>query len=246
MVKILEISIFDKRPDDAVDLVIAGCMKSKNNLCISATSAHGLVTARENRNFADVLKKFYLNLPDGMPLVWVGKLKGKRRMRRCYGPDFFKNVIKASAKKNIKHYFCGGKGSVAEKLKKACKTKFKNNNVVGCFSPPFREMSDIELKKLGRAINHSKASIAWIGISTPKQEIFALRLSKFTKVNFIITVGAAFDFHTGGLKQAPKFMQRLGLEWLFRLYKEPKRLTKRYLKVVPFFLFYNLKDFLKL
>jgi N-acetylglucosaminyldiphosphoundecaprenol N-acetyl-beta-D-mannosaminyltransferase len=98
--------------------------------------------------------------------------------------------------------------------------------------------------QLGQQINASGANVVWIGLSTPKQETFAKLLSQYTDVQFLVTVGAAFDFHTGKVRQAPPFLQRIGLEWLFRLIKEPRRLYRRYLEIVPFFLYYNLKEFL--
>src|SRR5690606_709595 len=146
------------------------------------------------------------------------------KMERCYGPDFFRETMVATNQKEIKHFFCGGKDGIAEELKKVCETKFANFNVVGTFSPPFREMKDDELKELAAKINALNTNIVWIGLSTPKQEIFAYSLSKFTNVNFICTVGAAFDFHTGKVKQAPSWVQKMGLEWFFRLLMEPKRL----------------------
>ena len=102
-----------------------------------------------------------------------------------------------------------------------------------------------ELKKLANEINELGVNIVWIGLSTPKQEIFASRLRKYTKVDFICTVGAAFDFHTGNVIQAPKFLQNTGLEWLFRLVVEPKRLWRRYFEIVPKFIYYNLIEIIK-
>jgi len=180
-----------------------------------------------------------------MPAVWVGRLKGAREMGRCYGPEFFKETIMATKDKDIKHYFCGGKEGVADELIRVCENEFGNFNIVGTFSPPFREMADGEMKALAEDINNKKANIVWIGLSTPKQEIFAHHLAKYTNVHFICTVGAAFDFHTGKVKEAPKFVQKIGLEWLFRLIMEPERLFKRYLKVVPLFLIYGTIDVLK-
>ena len=132
------------------------------------------------------------------------------------------------------------KPGVAEELKNVCGQTFNNNNIEGFYSPPFREMSDDEMKGFRKKFNNKNTDIVWIGLSTPKQEIFAYRLSKYTKVHFIITVGAAFDFYTGKVKQAPKYIQKAGLEWLFRLLMEPKRLWKRYFEIVPLFILVQL------
>jgi N-acetylglucosaminyldiphosphoundecaprenol N-acetyl-beta-D-mannosaminyltransferase len=224
------------------DIIKQNAEVEKRNLLISATGAHGLVYAKRTKTFRDILASFYLNLPDGVPSVWIGRLKGASLMERCYGPDFFREMIVSTKDKPINHYFCGGKEKVAEELKKICVRKFGNGHVVGTYSPPFREMSDEELNALAQDINSKHTDIVWIGLSTPKQEIFAHRLSKFTEVHFLCTVGAAFDFYTGNVKQAPKFIQRSGLEWLFRLLIEPKRLWKRYFEIVPKFLFYSITE----
>ena len=158
-----------------------------------------------------------------MPGVWVGRLKGAKQMNRCYGPDFFKQVFQNSAGTSIKHFLCGGQDGVADELKAAVGEKFGNYQVVGTYCPPFREMTDDEFKELAKTINRSGANIVWIGLSTPKQERFARRLAQWANVNFIVTVGAAFDFHTNRVAQAPGWIQNLSLEWLFRLAAETKR-----------------------
>lgn len=218
---------------------------SKKNKCVSATGAHGIITAKKDKKFRKILNSFYANLPDGMPGVWVGRLKGAKEMQRCYGPDFFRDTMIATKDAKMNHFFCGGKEGVADKLKKTCEEKFGNYNVVGTYSPPFREMTDNELKELAEKISVLNTNILWIGLSTPKQEIFAYRLSKFTNVNFICTVGAAFDFHTGKVKQAPTWIQKIGMEWFFRLLMEPKRLWKRYFEIVPLFIWYNIIELIK-
>ncbi len=244
-VDILSIPIFAGNIELAVSYILKDFSDNAplKNRCISATGAHGLVEASESLEFKHILHAFFWNLPDGMPTVWVGRLKGNKQMQRCYGPDFFKAMLVASANKNIKHFFCGGKEGVAEKLRSHSQQEFKNEQVVGVFSPPFREMTDDEFQTLNEKIVASGANIVWIGLSTPKQEKFAIRLASFTQVSYIITVGAAFDFHTGLLKQAPKWMQKLGLEWFFRLLMEPQRLFKRYFKIVPQFIWLNIKEF---
>jgi N-acetylglucosaminyldiphosphoundecaprenol N-acetyl-beta-D-mannosaminyltransferase len=203
--------------------------------CISATGAHGLVEAHKDSTFKRVLSSFYWNLPDGMPLVWWGRLKGHATMDRCYGPDFFTAILQATSELEVAHFFCGGKPGVAEELKQAVEVKFGNKRVSGTYSPPFSPMQEEDWGNLVTKINEATAQIIWIGLSTPKQERFAYELAKRIKVRYIITVGAAFDFHTGRLAQAPRWMQRSGLEWFYRLCKEPRRLWKRYLEIVPKF-----------
>jgi len=183
-----------------------------------------------------------MNLPDGKPGVWVGRLKGAEDMERCYGPDVFAAIMEATADENVSHYLCGGAEGVAKSLKTACAEKFENRNVVGTYCPPFRPMSDDEFGALGADIDQAGADIVWIGISTPKQEHFAADLADHTSASLIITVGAAFDFHIGAVRQAPNWMQRAGLEWLFRVMMEPRRLFSRAVNVVTGFIYYNLKE----
>lgn len=247
MISVLNVPLYDKTIDNAVTDVIGRVKQwseSDTIHCISATGAHGLIEAHKDANFKAILCNFFLNLPDGMPAVWIGRLKGAKQMKRCYGPDFFKALISATADLPINHFFCGGKEGVALHLQEVCSIKFANKCVTGTYCPPFRELTDDEMIALGQQIIDSGAHIVWIGLSTPKQEKFADRLSRVTKTCFIITVGAAFDFHTGNVKQAPKWMQNAGLEWFFRLIMEPKRLYRRYFEIVPKFIWLNIKEFL--
>lgn len=247
MVTVLDVPLYDKNIDDAVaellDQLKHGS-KEGEPFCISATGAHGLIEAHKDASFKKILQGFFMNLPDGMPGVWVGRMKGAKRMKRCYGPDFFKALITATGSLPVNHFFCGGKEGVADQLKEVCQEQFANNRVTGVYCPPFRELTDAEMAVLGQRIIDSGAHIVWIGLSTPKQEKFAKRLSNYTKTGYIVTVGAAFDFYTGRVKQAPKWMQNMGLEWFFRLLMEPKRLYKRYFEIVPKFIWLNIKEFL--
>jgi N-acetylglucosaminyldiphosphoundecaprenol N-acetyl-beta-D-mannosaminyltransferase len=219
---------------------------SKKCLCISATGAHGLIETTKNALFAEALKGFYWNLPDGMPLVWLGRFKGAMNIQRCYGPDFFSKVIIETKLLKVNHFFCGGNQGVADELRKVCLNKYGNNNVSGTYCPPFLDVDKYNYSEISDIINKTDTNILWIGLSTPKQELFAYYLSKYVNVDFIICVGAAFDFHTGKIKQAPNNIQKIGLEWLYRLCMEPKRLYRRYLEIVPKFIIYNILEFLRI
>lgn len=244
MAKILGIPLYNKSIDTACEEIL-GIIQGelKTNRCISATGAHGMVYAYQNPGFHSILNQFFWNLPDGMPGVWIGRLKGEKEMKRCYGPAFFSAWMTKTANQPITHYLCGGKEGVADELRKACSNKFGNNNIVGTYCPPFRNLTEAEWQFLGKDIVEKKADVVWIGLSTPKQEMFAHLLAEYTQTHFIATVGAAFDFHTDKISFAPKWMQNAGLEWLFRLLSEPKRLYKRYFTIVPLFMYYNLKEF---
>ncbi len=246
MARVDNVMIFNGDISEATEIVLKDCSRAeKSNRLISATGAHGIVSAHRDPGFRRVLDSFYLNLADGMPAVWVSRLKGDRQIKRCYGPDFFEAVMVASASSEIRHYLCGGKEGIAEELQRVCAERFGNSNVVGVYCPPFRELSDAEISALANDINKRNVDIVWIGLSTPKQEQLAYRLAQCTEVQFLCTVGAAFDFHTGRLKEAPRWLQPLGLEWLFRLLVEPRRLWKRYLTVVPLLIIYETTDLLR-
>lgn len=241
---IFDIPFFCHSIDCAVENIIDTCLGcgTKKNHIVTATSAYGIsITKRDNR-FFQLLQNTYLNLPDGIPAVWVGRCKDASSMMRCPGPDFFKEVLRQSSPHPIKHFFYGGKENIAEELKMSCRKKLGNTNVVGTFCPPFRSITDEEIVSHAEMINSAAPDILWIGISTPKQEFIAERLSLYTNVHFIITVGAAFDFYTGKVKRAPEFMQKLGLEWSYRILKEPRRLLMRYVRAVPEVIFYGIKD----
>jgi N-acetylglucosaminyldiphosphoundecaprenol N-acetyl-beta-D-mannosaminyltransferase len=244
-VNVLGIPIYAADISSAASSVINNCSETeRRNYCVSATGAHGLVFAKKNKQFEETLKSFFLNLPDGMPGVWIGKIKGAKQMKRCYGPSFFEEVMIKSKDLPMTHFFCGGNEGIAVALKGAVSVKFHNDRVVGTLCPPFLKINDYNYAEIAAEINRTNANVVWIGLSTPKQELFAANLAKKTNVNYIITVGAAFDFHTDKVRQAPHIIQIAGLEWLFRLIMEPQRLYKRYLEIVPLFIYYNFKEFL--
>ncbi len=171
-----------------------------------------------------------------MPLVYIGRLLGFLQMRRCYGPDLMLAIMAESVKKGYRHFFYGGKEGVAEKLKSAMEQRFPGIQVVGTYCPPFRPLNDREESELAQMVAAAHPHFFWVGLSTPKQEMFMANYLSKLDVNVMLGVGAAFDFHTGSIKSAPPWMQKMALEWLYRLLQEPKRLWKRYLINNPLFL----------
>jgi N-acetylglucosaminyldiphosphoundecaprenol N-acetyl-beta-D-mannosaminyltransferase len=242
-VMVLNIPIFNRDIQTAASNLIQTCLhSSKTNRKISATGAHGSVFAQKNEEFFEVLNSFTHNLPDGQPMVWVGKMKNASQMQRCYGPDFFEEVMRSSADTPIRHFLCGGREGVAEKLAEACGEKFGNFNICGTYCPPFLPVSEYDYPGIAKQINEAQADVVWIGLSTPKQELFAYHLSKYTETHFINTVGAAFDFHTGSITKAPRLVAKMGMEWFYRLCQEPRRLFSRYAEIVPLFIYYNFRE----
>lgn len=214
---------------------ITDAVHERNKGYICVTGVHGVMEAQNDPAFRKILNGAFLCTPDGMPMVWVGRLKGQREMSRVYGPDLMLDVCAASETNGWKHFFYGGAVGVAETLTGKLKARFPKLEVAGTFAPPFRSLNPNEEKQLVEMVHAARPDIFWVGLSTPKQEKFMAELLPKLDVTLMIGVGAAFDFHSGRIKQAPRWMQRSGLEWFFRLCQEPRRLAKRYFKNNPLF-----------
>ena len=214
---------------------IAEVVRARRKGYICVTGVHGVMEAQDDDDFKKILNAAFLCTPDGMPMVWAGKLNGQREMRRVYGPDLLLDVCAWSETSGAKHFFYGGADGVAELLAQKLKLKFPKLEIVGTFTPPFRALNTDEEKKLREQVAATQPDIFWIGLSTPKQEKFMAEFLPKLDTTLMIGVGAAFDFHSGRVKQAPRWMQRSGLEWFYRLCSEPRRLAKRYFKNNPLF-----------
>jgi N-acetylglucosaminyldiphosphoundecaprenol N-acetyl-beta-D-mannosaminyltransferase len=174
--------------------------------------------------------------PDGVPLVWASHWLGHREVSRVYGPDLLMAACERSLQSGWSHYFYGGADGVPEKLGSNLRVRFPGIKIAGMESPPFRKLSPEEDQAAVERINASGADILWVGLGAPKQEYWMAEHLGKIKAPVMIGVGAAFDFHAGVKKQAPLWMRRNGLEWVFRLASEPRRLWKRYLVNNPRFL----------
>lgn len=201
---------------------------------ICVRDVHGIMQARSDPRLIALHREAAMVTPDGMPLVWIGRRRGFPVERTC-GPDLMEHVLHLSVESGLCHYFYGGKPGVAERLASVFQAKYTGLTVVGGESPPFATPSEEELAGVAARIRNSGADVVWIGLSTPKQELLMQRLAPLVSAT-LIGVGAAFDFHTGAVRRAPKWMQRSGLEWSFRLLSEPRRLWRRYLVMAPQFL----------
>ncbi|MGB9601527.1 MAG: WecB/TagA/CpsF family glycosyltransferase [Verrucomicrobiia bacterium] len=210
--------------------------KIKGYICV--TGVHGVSVAQEDAEFKKILNKSLLCTPDGMPLVWLGRYYYKRKeMDRVYGPDLMKLICQWSKTNGRSHFLYGGLPGVANSLKQRLETEYPGINIVGCYTPPFRPLNASEEQELIELVRNAKPDIIWVGLSTPKQERFMAQYIQKLDTTLMIGVGAAFDFLTGRVRQAPLWMRRAGLEWFFRMCIEPKRLIPRYLKNNPVFLF---------
>ncbi len=196
---------------------------------IAVTGMHGVVEAQHDSTFKNVLNAADLVVPDGMPLVWLGRLQGQSLPRRVYGPELMLAFCQASAPRGYRHFFFGGAPGVPEQLAEVLQERFPELQVVGTYSPPFRSLTPQEDEEIIQVIRNAAPDIVWVGLSTPKQEQWMYEHRERLSVPVLIGVGAAFDFHTGRVKQAPLWMREHGLEWLFRLIQEPRRLWRRYI-----------------
>ena len=214
---------------------IAGAVRERRRGYLCVTGVHGVMEAQDDDGFKRILNGALLCTPDGMPMVWAGKLNGHHDMNRVYGPDLMLAVCAWSETSGAKHFFYGGADGVAELLAQKLKVKFPRLAVVGTFTPPFRALNAEEVKQLQAQISAAQPDIFWVGLSTPKQEKFMAEFLPNLDATLMIGVGAAFDFHSGRVRQAPRWMQRSGLEWFYRLCSEPRRLAKRYCRNNPLF-----------
>ncbi len=200
---------------------------ARQYICIC--TVHTVMECQRDPTFMAVVNGAGLRTPDGMPLVWLSRRAGHRDVRRVYGPDLMLELCARSAATGHRHFFYGGGPGVADELAESLSARFPGLRVAGTHTPPMLPVGGLEDEATVRKINESGADIVWVGLGTPKQDWWVANHRPLLEAPVLIAVGAAFDFHTGRVRQAPGWMQRNGLEWLFRLSQDPKRLWKRYL-----------------
>jgi N-acetylglucosaminyldiphosphoundecaprenol N-acetyl-beta-D-mannosaminyltransferase len=223
--------------------IIDGWIANEERHYVCITGVHGVMESQRDEALRAIHNEAGMVTPDGMPLVWLSRLYGLKHVDRVYGPDLMLALCQQSG---YRHYFYGGAEGVPERLAERLTQRFPGLQVVGTHSPPFRPLTEEEDKRIIEEINALAPDVVWIGLSTPKQERWmAAHLGKL-QVPVMIGVGAAFDFHAGLVKQAPRWMQRSGFEWLFRLMAEPQRLWRRYFTNNPLFIALILGQFLGL
>lgn len=202
---------------------------------VCVADVHSVMLTRTNSMHRASLANADMITPDGMPLVWVSRLFGSRSTRRVCGPDLLSQVCAHSETAGWRHYFYGGAPGVAEEMVTTLLEKYPRLNVVGYQSPPFRPLTGEEDAAMVSDINAAEPDIVWVGLGCPKQEKWMFDHVHRIHNATLIGVGAAFDFHSGRVKRAPLWAQRAGLEWMFRLLSEPRRLWRRYLVLAPRF-----------
>jgi N-acetylglucosaminyldiphosphoundecaprenol N-acetyl-beta-D-mannosaminyltransferase len=203
---------------------------------VCVTGVHGVMESQRDSELLRIHNESGLTLPDGMPMVWAGRFAGARGIARVYGPDFMLAVCKLAAERGWASFFYGGAPEVPELLARRLGERFPGLPVAGCWSPPFRPLTEMEDAEVVDRINSSGAALVWVGLSTPKQERWmATHVDRLRAPAVLIGVGAAFDLHAGLKRDAPRWMGRLGIHWLYRLGQEPRRLSRRYATSNPRF-----------
>ncbi len=204
---------------------------------LTAAAVNLVMSARDDPATMRAVLDATLAVPDGQPLVWALRLLGHARATRVYGPDLMAHHCAHAARVGTPIYLYGGRSEQAlELLRARLSERFPGLRIVGGWSPPFRPLTSAERAWVVREIDGSGAQVVWVGTGQPKQELWMSEMRPLLQAPLLVGVGAAFDFHAGIVSQAPSWMQRNGLEWLYRLSREPRRLWRRYASQNPRFL----------
>jgi len=242
-IKILGTRIDLETYKSAIEKIEARINSRYSNTYVTLTCVDSLVNGYKSPLFRDICNNSFLSLPDGLPLVWVARSKGINKIKmNTRGTDLMYKFFENTSQKQYRHFLYGGKDGIAEELKKTLETKFQGVQIVGTYCPPFRKLTEEEDREICQIIESSKADIVWVGLGAPKQEYWMYEHRNKLNVSMMIGVGAAFDFLSGNKKEAPRWMKRIGLEWLFRLMSEPRRLWRRYLVGNSMFVYWLIKE----
>ena len=199
---------------------------SRNYMCVS--NVHTTITAYDDPEYLEVQNGGIMAIPDGGPLSTLGRKRGFDNMRRTTGPSYMEEIFKISVQKGYRHFFYGSTEETLNKMKQELKDKYPGLQIVGMYSPPFRELTEQEDKEVINMITEKVPDFVWVGLGAPKQEKW-MNKHKGKIEGFMIGVGAGFDYFAGNISRAPQWMQKLNLEWLYRMVQDPKRLLRRYL-----------------
>lgn len=216
---------FDKFVQTITDLV-----QVEKNITIFPVNVDVLLKSKQDAEFSFILKNAYFLTPDGMPILWASRILGKQLIAKISGSDLFPALCKAAAENKYRVFFLGAKPGVAQGASVNIKKLYPKLDVAGVYSPPFGfEKAEEENKNIVKMIVDNKPDILFVGLGVPKQEKWIWRYKDKINVPISMAVGASFDYMADNIKRAPRWMQRYGLEWFFRLCQEPRRLWKRYL-----------------
>jgi N-acetylglucosaminyldiphosphoundecaprenol N-acetyl-beta-D-mannosaminyltransferase len=217
---------------------VAAELRARRKGYVCMAGVHGIMEAQRNPELAAIFAASSFTFPDGTPTVWVGRLQGHKQMQRVAGPDLMLEIFRRKEFAGYTHFLYGGEPGVAEQLQERLTSQYPWIRIVGTCTPPFRELNSAEEQNLVSRVRRLKPDIVWVGISTPKQERFMHRYLPILNTTLMFGVGAAYDFHTGRLKDAPQWVKTIGMQWFHRLLQDPRRLWKRYLRNNPAFLWH--------
>jgi N-acetylglucosaminyldiphosphoundecaprenol N-acetyl-beta-D-mannosaminyltransferase len=228
---------------DAVDMegalrLVATLLRGTRKSYVCVAGVHGIMEAQRDPHLLEVYANAAMTIPDGMPLAWVGRMQGHVGMRRVAGPDLMLEVFRRKEFAETTHFLYGGHEGIATELREKLHQQFPWVKIVGTYAPPFRELSNSEETELFAHIAALKPDIMWVGIGCPKQEIFMARYLPGLKTKLMFGVGAAFDFHTGRIRDCADWIKHSGFQWLHRLLQDPRRLWWRYFRNNPAFLWH--------
>jgi len=215
---------------------ISEMLSERRKAYVCVTGVHGVIEAQRSCELAGVYASADLNLPDGTPLSWVGRLQGHTSMECVTGPDLMIEIFRRSEFAQVTHFFYGGMEGVAVELREKVARDFPGIRIVGAAMPPFSNIASSEHDAFIAIIADLKPDIIWIGLGCPKQELFMARYLPLLDTRLMFGVGAAFDFHTGRLRSCAPWIKRAGLHWLHRLLQNPRRLWRRNLFIIPTFI----------
>ena len=216
-------------------------VKELSGKYICFSNVHTSVMAREHEDYRKVLNGAAFVFPDGNPIVRHQRRCGYKDAMRVAGPDFMRAVFNASRDGSVTHYFYGSKESTLEKLKRNLERDYPGIVIKGMFSPPFREISPREDEEYVKMINAAGADFVWVGLGAPKQEKW-MKAHEGRINGVMMGVGAGFDFHAGTIRRAPVWIQKIGFEWLYRMFQDPRRLIRRYVVTNTKYAWYLMKS----
>ena len=243
-VAILKVSTDALSFDEAVSTLMEWASTGGGQPCryVSTCPVYTLMQCTERPEVMEAVNGADMVTADGMPVVWVQRWRGVQSAERVYGPDLMQEICRRSVQTGVQHYLWGGLDSVAEELKIKLENWYPGLQIAGCMSPPVAPVGQAPDPEVVKKLNESGAQIIWVGLGSPKQDQWMRLYRPVLKARILIGVGAAFDMHAGRIRQAPRWMQRTGLEWLFRLCLEPRRLARRYLVYNPLFVWGILRE----
>lgn len=231
---------------DAVQWVLDRARRGDHPRAVEAANTHVAALARHDRGFGEAMARFDLIVPDGMPLVWAMNRRlpaAERLADRVYGPTLMLHVLEATrSRPEFRHFLLGGKPSTLAKLEQVVAARFPGAHIAGSHSPPFGPWPEGESEHIATLIRESGANLVWVGLGCPKQEQWIATHKDRLPPAVYFGIGAAFAFHAGEVRQSPLWIQRLGLEWAYRLAAEPRRLFRRYFTFNSLFIYYLSKD----